>query len=91
MKDTNITSSNPLADEVEVDLDVLGALMLSGVGGHVHRADVVTVDQDGSTERNVKFLEKLAQPRSLCDSTSDDAILGFDAGSGDCILPLGGP
>ena len=88
MKNTNITSGNPLANEVEVDLDVLGALMLNRVGGHVHRADVVTVDQDGSTERNVKFLEKLAQPRSLCDSTSDDAILGFCTGVRDILLPL---
>ena len=74
MKNTNITSGNPLANEVEVDLDVLGALMLNRVGGHVHRADVVTVDQDGSTERNVKFLEKLAQPRSLCNSIGNSAL-----------------
>ena len=48
MKDTNITSGNPLSDEVEVDLDVLGALMLNGVGGHVDGADVIAVYQDSS-------------------------------------------
>ena len=91
MKNTNITSSNPLEDEVEVDLDVLDALMLSGVGGHVHRADVVTIDQDGSTERSVKFLEKLAQPRSLCNSIGNSAILGFCTGARNSLLPLKRP
>ena len=91
MKDTNIASSNPLADEVEVDLDVLGAMMLSGVGGHVHGADVVTIDQDGSTERSVKFLEKLSQPRSLCNSIGNSAILGFCTGARNSLLPLRRP
>ena len=81
MKDMNITSGNPLANEVEVDLDVLGALMLNGVGGHVHRADVVTIDQDGSTERSVKFLEKLSQPRRLYNSIGDSAILSLSTGA----------
>ena len=81
MKDTNITSGNPLSDEVEVDLDVLGALMLNRVGGHVHRADIVTIDQDGSTERSVKFLEKLSQPRRLYNSIGDSAILSLSTGA----------
>ena len=81
MKDTNITSGNPLSDEVEVDLDVLGALMLNGVGGHVDGADVVAVDQNSSTKGDVKFLEKLSQPRHLCNSIGDNAILSLSTGA----------
>ena len=59
---------------MQVDLYVLGALMLDRVGRHVDGADVVTIDQDGSTERSMKFLEKLAQPRSLCNSIGNSAL-----------------
>jgi len=43
MHDTDITKSNALPNKVKIDLDVLGALMLDGVGGHVYGADIVTI------------------------------------------------
>ena len=43
MQNTDITKSNTLPDEVKIDLDVLGALMLDGVGGHVDSADIITI------------------------------------------------
>jgi hypothetical protein len=46
-EDANISDDNALADEVEINLNILGALMLDGVGGEVDRADIVTVDQGG--------------------------------------------
>jgi hypothetical protein len=36
-----------LMDEMEVDLNMLDALMLDGVSGEVDRVDVVVVDQSG--------------------------------------------
>ena len=45
MHDKDITKSNALPNKVKIDLDVLGALMLDGVAGHVDRADVVAIDQ----------------------------------------------
>jgi len=45
MKDTKVTNCNPLPDEVEINLDLLSALMRNRVGGHVDRADVVTIHQ----------------------------------------------
>jgi len=50
MKDTKITNGNPLPDEVEVNLNMLGALMLNRIGGHVDGADVVTIHQCGLAE-----------------------------------------
>jgi hypothetical protein len=47
----NVTGNDTLADEVQVDLHVLHALMLHGIGGGVDRADVVTVDKGGTLER----------------------------------------
>jgi hypothetical protein len=43
----NISNGDALTDEVEVDLNMLGALMLDGIGREVDCADVVTIDQSG--------------------------------------------
>jgi hypothetical protein len=45
VQDVDIADCNAFSDEVEVVLDMLGALMLNGVGGEVDGADVVTVDE----------------------------------------------
>jgi hypothetical protein len=47
VEDTNIPDSNVLADKVEINLNMLGALVLNGVSGEVDGADVVAVDQSG--------------------------------------------
>ena len=36
MENADITSNKSFEDEVDVDLDMLGALMRNGVRGHVH-------------------------------------------------------
>ena len=40
MEDRNIADSDPVANEVQVDLHMLRPLMLNGVGGEIHSADV---------------------------------------------------
>jgi hypothetical protein len=57
MKDTNITNNNTLPNKVKINHNVLGALMLNGVGGHVDDADVVTIDQGGSSQGRVELKE----------------------------------
>jgi len=59
MKDTKITNGNPLPDEVEVNLNMLGALMLNRIGGHVDDADVVTIHQCCLAYRGVQLRQKL--------------------------------
>jgi hypothetical protein len=44
-RDMNISDGDTLANEVEINLNMLRALMLDGVGGEVDCADVVAVDQ----------------------------------------------
>jgi hypothetical protein len=43
MMNTNVADSHTLTDEVEIDLNVLRALVLDGVDGDVYNADVVTL------------------------------------------------
>jgi hypothetical protein len=91
VKNANIVCCHTISNKVKINLDVLGALMLDRVGSHVHRADVVTVYQNCTMKGSVELMKKLSQPGRLGDCIGDGAILGFGAGSGDCILPLGGP
>jgi hypothetical protein len=80
-----------LTDKVQVDLHVLLALMLHGIGGEVDRDDVVAVDEGGTLKETLEVLEKLAQLAGLCHAVGHSAVLSLRAGAGDDGLPLGGP
>jgi hypothetical protein len=45
VENTNVTDSNALTDKVEINLNMLGALVLNRIGGEVDGTDVITVDQ----------------------------------------------
>jgi hypothetical protein len=47
VEDKNVPDGNALTDKVEINLDMLDALVLAGVGGEVDNTDVVAVDQSG--------------------------------------------
>jgi hypothetical protein len=47
VEDTNVLDGNVLTDKVKINLNMLGALVLNGVGGEVDGTDVVIVDQSG--------------------------------------------
>ena len=55
MQNTKVTNGDSLPDEVKINLDVLGALMLHRVGGHVDGTDVVTVHQCGAPKRGMQL------------------------------------
>jgi hypothetical protein len=45
VQDADITDGHAFPHKVEVDPDMLRALVLNGVGGEVDGADIVTVDE----------------------------------------------
>jgi hypothetical protein len=45
VKDTDITDGHAFPHKVEVNLDILYALLMNGVGGEVDGADIVVVDK----------------------------------------------
>jgi hypothetical protein len=45
VEDTNVPDT--LTDKVEINLNMLGALVLNGVGGDIYGTDVVAVDKSG--------------------------------------------
>ena len=60
MEDPNIADSDLVANEVQVDLHMLRPLMLNGVGGEIHGAYVVTVDERALGERAVELRQELS-------------------------------
>ena len=60
MEDPNIADSDPVTNKVQVDLHMLHPLMMNGVGGEVHGADVVAVDECALGERAVELRQELS-------------------------------
>jgi hypothetical protein len=91
MEDADLTDGNLLSNKMKINLHMLGALMLNGVGGEVHSADVVTVDKGAPRRRGLELMEQLSQPSGLSHAIGNGMILGLSAGAGDDGLPLGRP
>ena len=91
MKHTDLTHGNTIANEVEIDLDVFGTVMLYWVRGHVDGADVVAEDDRRRRRWSMKLLEKLSKPTHLSHGVGHGAVLGFSARARDRVLSLGGP
>ena len=91
MKNTNFAESHLLANEVDVDLNVLGTTVVDRIGSHVDGADVVAVDHGSHLQRDMKFLKELAQSATLGDNMSNSPVLGLRTGPGYRGLPFGRP
>jgi hypothetical protein len=52
----NLTDCNLLLDEMKINLHMLHALMLNGVGGEVHDTDVVAVDKSAARWRSLELM-----------------------------------
>ena len=76
---------------MQVDLHVLRPLILNGVGGDIHGADVVAVDKRALGERAVELRQELSEPGRLRHAISDSPVLRLSTGTGDNRLPLGRP
>jgi hypothetical protein len=57
MQGTDITDGHAFPHKVEVDLDMLHALVLNGVGGEVDSADVIAVDEGALCQQSVELLK----------------------------------
>ena len=51
-----IIDGNLLSNKVKINLNVLCALMLNRIGGHVDCADVVTIDLRGTAQGSMELL-----------------------------------
>jgi hypothetical protein len=91
MEDADLTDGNLLSDKIKINLHMLGALMLNGVGGEVHDVDIVAVDKCAPRRWGLELVEQLTQPGGLSHAVSNDMILDLSTRVGDYDLPLGRP
>jgi hypothetical protein len=91
MEDADLTDDNLLSDKMKINLHMLGALMLNGIGGEVHGADIVIVDEGAPRRRGLELVEQLTQPGGLSHAVGNGTILGLSAGAGDDGMPLDRP
>jgi hypothetical protein len=57
MEYTNSVGGNLVSDKMQINLNMLGALMLNQIGGKIDITDVATVDERGLLNRLVKLLK----------------------------------
>ena len=62
MQDTEMSESHLLTHEVNVELNMLRATMMNGVGGELDGGDNVTVDNSSLGHAKVQLLKKLPEP-----------------------------
>ena len=91
MEYPNIADGDSDAHEVQIDLHMLRPLMLDWVGGEIHGADIVAVDERALGERTVELRQELSEPGRLRHAVSNSPVLRLSAGAGDNGLPLGRP
>jgi hypothetical protein len=51
-----LTDSYHLSDKIKINLHMLRALMLNGLGGEVHDANIVTVDESAPRWRSLELM-----------------------------------
>jgi hypothetical protein len=59
MEDADLADGNLLSDKMKINLHMLSALMLNGVGGKVHGTVVVTVDKGAPRRWGLELVEQL--------------------------------
>jgi hypothetical protein len=88
MENADLVGGNLLLDKMKINLHMLGVLMLNGVDGEVHDADVVAVDNGAPRRRGLELMEQLSQPSGLSHAVGNGTILGLSAGAGDDGMSL---
>jgi hypothetical protein len=64
-EDADLTDGNLLLDKMKINLHMLGALMLNGIGREIHDADIITVDEGAPRQWGLELVEQLTQPGHL--------------------------
>ena len=79
VQNADLAKRHLVPDEVYIELDVLGPLVVHWVPAHVDGGDVVAEHDGRGVEGAPKFAEERAEPRALGHGVGDAAILGFGA------------
>jgi hypothetical protein len=93
MEYPNLSQGKLVADEVNVDLDVVCATMVDMISSHIDNANIVAVavHDGGRGNRRTKLLDELTKSTTLDYDMSNRAVLNLSTRTGHRRLALGGP
>jgi hypothetical protein len=91
VQDADFTEVDSFSDEVQVDLNMFGSLMLDRVGGEINSNDIIAINHCSTTKWATKLYQKLAQLAGFDDSIRDSSIFRLCTGPRHCRLTLGRP
>jgi hypothetical protein len=91
MKNPNSSKGDPFVDKVQVNFNMLGALVLNGIAGEVYYTHIATIDKASGLKRMVELLKKLAEPGNFSNTIDNGTVFSFSTGAGHGGLALGGP
>jgi hypothetical protein len=77
VQNVNFSNGDLVTDKVEINLNMLSALMLNYVGYQVDDTDIVAIDKCSAGQRGVQFHEYLVKPTSLYNAISNNRIFFF--------------
>ena len=77
----DISYGHFLPDEMNVELDMLGAPMVNWILRQVYGGDVVAVDECRRVDRNAEFAKKMTKPATLSCGICDAPVFCLGTGS----------
>jgi hypothetical protein len=90
MENLDFANSNLVPDEVYVDFDMFSTPVLHRVRRQVDNRHIIAVDDRGTRNRAVKFMQNLAKPARF-SNMSHNPVFSFSTGARHGKLPFGGP
>ena len=83
--------TNRAPSEVSIHTNMLGQLMLGGIGGNLESPSVVTVKRSRRGNWHTKILQEPTEPDDLLNSRSQRTELSLNIGASNSSLLLGLP
>jgi hypothetical protein len=90
VESANVSNGDVLANEVAINLNMLGVLMLDWVSGEVDHANIVVVDQSGPRQEAMQLQKQLTEPTRLRHAVGYCAVLRLNTRTRDDVVALRG-
>jgi hypothetical protein len=77
MEHTQSTKSHLLTHNMYIKFNMLGTLMLDGVGREINNAHIITADNRGAVKGPPELLQNIMETTSLGDGSSNNTVFSL--------------